>query len=135
MALISIKPSFTDRSFLHFRLFTTMVGHKSSLVPIKAFLKEAGACSWNETEFCQGRTTRWGLAWTFCDNIVLANPPLSRRKNNVKGPPPLNYSISREQWSSKGEFSVACVLLKSVELLNSLKVRPSLECKTFYRNL
>nr|SVE71619.1 EOG090X04JL [Daphnia similis] len=104
------------------RLFTTMVGHKSSLIPIKALLKEAGACSWNETEFCQGRTTRWGLAWTFCDNIVLANTSQSRRENNVKGPPPLNYSISRERWSSKGEFNVAYVLLKSVELLNNLKM-------------
>nr|SVE74124.1 EOG090X04JL [Daphnia barbata] len=104
------------------RLFTTMVGHKSSVAPIKALLQEAGASSWNETEFYQGRTTRWGLAWTFCDNIALANLPQIRPKNNGKGPPPLTYTVSRERWTSKGDFTVTSVLFKTVELLICLKM-------------
>lgn len=44
-----------------------MVGHKSSLVPLKKLLREANVVSFKQTEFCQGHTTRWGLAWTFCD--------------------------------------------------------------------
>jgi methyltransferase len=103
-------------------MFTTMLGHKSSLAPIILLLKEAGASSWSETEFCQGRTTRWGLAWTFCDNLTVPKLPQIRPKNNGKGPPPLNYIISDERWSNKGDLSVACVLMKILELLNSLKV-------------
>jgi methyltransferase len=99
-----------------------MLGHKSSLAPIIAFLKEAGASSWSETEFCQGRTTRWGLAWTFFDNFKVPKLPLIRPKNNGKGPPPLNYIISAERWSNKGDLTVACILMKIIELFNSLKV-------------
>nr|SVE83602.1 EOG090X04JL [Daphnia pulex] len=104
------------------RMFTTMLGHKSSLAPIILLLKEAGASSWSETEFCQGRTTRWGLAWTFCDDLTVPKLPQIRPKNNGKGPPPLNYVISDERWSNKGDLSVACVLMKILELLNSLKM-------------
>lgn len=99
-----------------------MLGHKSSLAPIIAFLKEAGASSWSETEFCQGRTTRWGLAWTFFDNFKVPKLPLIRPKNNGKGPPPLNYIISAERWSNKGDLTGACILMKIIELFNSLKV-------------
>ena len=111
--------------FCFFRIFTTMLGHKSSLSPIIALLKEAGASSWSETEFCQGRTTRWGLAWTFCSNLRVPKLPLIRPKNNGKGPPPLNYVISAERWSNKGDFAVACILMKIIVLFHSLKVKYS----------
>lgn len=44
-----------------------MVGHKSSLAPLKKLLRQANVVSFKQTEFCQGHTTRWGLAWTYCD--------------------------------------------------------------------
>lgn len=46
--------------------FTSMVGRKSSLLAIHAELKkflEIGSI--RTTEFVQGKTTRWGIAWTF----------------------------------------------------------------------
>ncbi|XP_060521193.1 U6 small nuclear RNA (adenine-(43)-N(6))-methyltransferase [Cylas formicarius] len=49
------------------KLCSSMVGHKSSLPHLKAFLRELEVRSFKETEFCQGNTTRWGLAWTFCN--------------------------------------------------------------------
>ena len=48
------------------RLYTTMLGHKKSLGPLKGFL--AGAPDIKQfasSEFCQGRIMRWSLGWTF----------------------------------------------------------------------
>ncbi|KAL1512651.1 hypothetical protein ABEB36_002210 [Hypothenemus hampei] len=63
------------------KLYTTMVGQKSDLPALKKKLREAKVFSFKETEFCQGNTTRWGLAWTYleydlrkvCDEAKLAN--------------------------------------------------------------
>lgn len=49
------------------KIYSTMIGHKSSLNPLKKLLREVNVVSFKHTEFCQGHTTRWGLAWTFCD--------------------------------------------------------------------
>lgn len=51
----------------YFRVYTTMIGHASSLAPLKKLLRDVDVVSFKQTEFCQGNTTRWGLAWTFCD--------------------------------------------------------------------
>lgn len=99
-----------------------MVGHKSSLAPIKVLLKEAGAFSWCETEFSQGRTMRWGLAWTFCESVSLANTVPARKKFPTKALPPLSYNITRVSWNTKGDFTVAFIMAKITELLISLKV-------------
>nr|CAG4643145.1 EOG090X04JL [Ilyocryptus agilis] len=107
------------------KIFTTMVGHKSSIGPIKAMLKEAGALSWTDTEFCQGRTMRWALAWTFCPDISLSSPLASRqaKQSNKKLPPPLQYVIARDRWNDdKGEYSLAGVMAKIVEQLTQLKM-------------
>lgn len=49
------------------KVYTTMIGHASSLAPLKKLLRDVDVVSFKQTEFCQGNTTRWGLAWTFCD--------------------------------------------------------------------
>lgn len=54
-------------------VFTTLLGHKSSLAAVKQLLKSEGAASLSTTEFCQGRTMRWGVAWTFQQNINLTS--------------------------------------------------------------
>lgn len=53
------------------KIYTTMVGHKKNLPSLKSQLRQANVTSFRETEFCQGNTTRWGLAWTFCEDIDL----------------------------------------------------------------
>ncbi|CAH2262822.1 U6 small nuclear RNA (adenine-(43)-N(6))-methyltransferase [Pararge aegeria] len=45
-------------------IFTTMVGHKFNLKELVIDLKAVGI-TYTTTEFCQGRVTRWGLAWTY----------------------------------------------------------------------
>lgn len=47
-----------------------MVGKKSSLPKLKAYLREKGIASMSTTEFCQGRTMRWAVAWSFDNSIT-----------------------------------------------------------------
>lgn len=66
-----------------------MIGHKASLLPLKKLLRETDVVSFKQTEFCQGNTTRWGLAWTFCDIDLRKVPELTvkvSRKQKTKVP-------------------------------------------------
>lgn len=71
------------------RVFTTMIGIKNDLVVLVKELRRLGVTNFTETEFCQGRTTRWGLAWTFAaehDNETYLRTVPSIRSNFVKEP-------------------------------------------------
>ncbi|KAL2343610.1 hypothetical protein Fmac_004895 [Flemingia macrophylla] len=48
-----------------FRWFTSMLGKKSNLKYLISKLWEVGVAVVKTTEFVQGRTHRWGLAWSF----------------------------------------------------------------------
>ncbi|KAG6610656.1 putative methyltransferase METT10D [Phytophthora cinnamomi] len=50
--------------------FTSMVGRKSSLRKLLAMLREKQVRSTRTTEFFQGRTKRWGIAWTFSSDVM-----------------------------------------------------------------
>ncbi|XP_050295563.1 U6 small nuclear RNA (adenine-(43)-N(6))-methyltransferase [Anthonomus grandis grandis] len=72
------------------KIYTSMVGQKSSLPILKKSLREAEVNSFKEVEFCQGNTTRWGLAWTFADydlKKVTDATKLSLVKSSKKHPP------------------------------------------------
>ena len=45
--------------------FTTMVGKKETLKRVRAMLHALSVPSVRSTQFTQGRTHRWGLAWSF----------------------------------------------------------------------
>ncbi|KAL1807422.1 hypothetical protein ACET3Z_024412 [Daucus carota] len=48
-----------------FRWYTTMVGRKANLKTLTSKLREVGVTIVKTTEFVQGQTCRWGLAWSF----------------------------------------------------------------------
>lgn len=101
-----------------------MVGHKASLSPIVELIQKAGATSHTTTEFHQGRTMRWGVAWTFRGEIPLSSvssSPQSKKKAN-KPPAPLKFTVDEESWSKQHRYTVACVMSKIVEQLKELKV-------------
>lgn len=56
-------------------IFTTMLGHKASLQPIVQELKVLGIINYCTSEFCQGWTKRWGVAWTFRNDLPLRLVP------------------------------------------------------------
>lgn len=57
-----------------------MLGKKCSLAPLKEELRIQGVPKVTYTEFCQGRTMRWALAWSFYDDVTVPSPPSKRRK-------------------------------------------------------
>ncbi|XP_010251658.1 PREDICTED: methyltransferase-like protein 16 homolog isoform X2 [Nelumbo nucifera] len=54
-----------------FRWYTSMIGRKSNLKVLVSKLREVGVTIVKTTEFVQGKTCRWGLAWSF-------TPPLKK---------------------------------------------------------
>ena len=48
-----------------------MLGHKKSVGIILGLLEKEGISNIIQTEFCQGNTTRWGIAWTFAETYDL----------------------------------------------------------------
>lgn len=53
------------------RIFTTLIGTKAHIKLIKNALSTASPSCSVLTEFCQGRTMRWGVAWTFDPSLKL----------------------------------------------------------------
>ncbi|XP_032908848.1 RNA N6-adenosine-methyltransferase METTL16 [Catharus ustulatus] len=62
------------------RWYSCMLGKKCSLAPLKEELRVQGVPKVTHTEFCQGRTMRWALAWSFYDDVQVPSPPSKRRK-------------------------------------------------------
>ncbi|XP_065663992.1 RNA N6-adenosine-methyltransferase mettl16 [Hydra vulgaris] len=64
------------------RWFTTMLGKKSSLKELVKYIKHNQISKFTTTEFVQGRTMRWGLAWTFTD--CFPDTIVNLKKNHVR---------------------------------------------------
>ncbi|KAI8739325.1 methyltransferase protein 16 [Biomphalaria glabrata] len=73
------------------RVYTSMVGKKSSLQHLKEDLKHHKVAKYSTTEFCQGKTMRWGIAWTYDPTVHFPKSSFEARKEK----PPLQYIIPR----------------------------------------
>ncbi|KAK5599204.1 hypothetical protein CRENBAI_024591 [Crenichthys baileyi] len=69
-----------------------MLGKKCSLAPLKEELRKQGVPKVTHTEFCQGRTMRWALAWSFYDDVNVPSPPSKKRKLE-KAQKPLSFTL------------------------------------------
>ncbi|XP_031618698.1 U6 small nuclear RNA (adenine-(43)-N(6))-methyltransferase [Contarinia nasturtii] len=58
-------------------VFTTMLGHKTSMQSILKELKDQRITNVCCSEFCQGWTKRWSVAWTFRNDILLRRVPIT----------------------------------------------------------
>lgn len=74
------------------RWYSCMLGKKCSLAPLKEELKKQGVPKVTYTEFCQGRTMRWALAWSFYDDVIVPSPPSKKRKLE-KARKPLSFTL------------------------------------------
>ncbi|TNN01882.1 hypothetical protein fugu_011264 [Takifugu bimaculatus] len=74
------------------RWYSCMLGKKCSLAPLKEELRKQGVPKVTHTEFCQGRTMRWALAWSFYDDMMAPSPPSKRRKLE-KPRKPLSFTL------------------------------------------
>lgn len=63
-------------------IYTSMIGRKGSLRKLLAQLRQYQISNVASTEFLQGRTKRWGIAWSFSSRTVLSTQKkvLGKRK-------------------------------------------------------
>ncbi|KAI4297737.1 hypothetical protein L6164_037608 [Bauhinia variegata] len=66
-----------------FRWYTSMVGRKSNLKNLVSKLWEVGVTIVKTTEFVQGKTSRWGLAWSFLPLAQMKLSTSTPEKNNL----------------------------------------------------
>ncbi|KAM7269413.1 hypothetical protein ACFE04_024910 [Oxalis oulophora] len=66
-----------------FRWYTSMLGRKANLKFLTSKLWEVGATIVKTTEFVQGKTCRWGLAWSFLPPAIKRVPPPVNAKRNI----------------------------------------------------
>ncbi|XP_031766004.2 RNA N6-adenosine-methyltransferase mettl16 isoform X2 [Galleria mellonella] len=97
-------------------IYTTMVGHKYNLKELLQDLKLEGITH-TYTEFCQGRVTRWGLAWTYQDfDIFQLVPPRDQpRKKHA----PIVYLLPQ---IPNIPYNVDNVINKLIIILNTLNI-------------
>lgn len=74
------------------RWYSCMLGKKCSLAPLKEELRKQGVPKLTYTEFCQGRTMRWALAWSFYDDVTVPSPPSKKRKLE-RARKPLSFTL------------------------------------------
>ncbi|MCI4385857.1 hypothetical protein PGIGA_G00055450 [Pangasianodon gigas] len=74
------------------RWYSCMLGKKCSLAPLKEELRKQGVPKVTHTEFCQGRTMRWALAWSFYEDVTMPSPPNKKRKLE-KARKPLTFTV------------------------------------------
>ncbi|XP_013383654.1 U6 small nuclear RNA (adenine-(43)-N(6))-methyltransferase [Lingula anatina] len=101
------------------RVYTTMVGRKSDLGRLRAELKKNNISNIGETEFCQGRTMRWGLAWTFDDTVVFPKSEFQVKKKSTGDKPPLTHIIPTGVCK---EYNVPMAWVKIKGMLDELQV-------------
>ncbi|EEC09371.1 conserved hypothetical protein [Ixodes scapularis] len=106
------------------RLYTVMLGKKSSVKQVMAELNEQGV-NCTSTEFCQGKTMRWGVAWTFSDADLasvsrFSSLVVSACTRRPMSKPPLVFTLPRKLKGVK--YCVPGVFVRIKELLQEVQV-------------
>ncbi|XP_070685370.1 RNA N(6)-adenosine-methyltransferase mettl16 [Pempheris klunzingeri] len=103
------------------RWYSCMLGKKCSLTPLKEELRKQGVPKVTHTEFCQGRTMRWALAWSFYDDVIVPSPPSKKRKLE-KARKPLSFTLPEAglknlQAKASASAGAACSPVDSIAAL------------------
>jgi len=98
------------------RVYTSMVGKKSSLAKLKEELRHQKVTKYSTTEFCQGKTMRWGVAWTFDDTVVFPRSMFEDRKEK----PPLQMVVPKGAGGVAYEVHAVAGFIK--DLMQALKI-------------
>ena len=104
------------------RIFTVLLGHKSSLSPLKQQLhKTSKVSSFVSTEFCQGKTMRWGLAWTFSPSLPLRKVlgPKSQKEKQV----PFSLELCKPEWMPQTDYTAISLYQRIKCWLEGIAIR------------
>lgn len=72
--------------------YTSLLGKKASIGPLKSMLKAAGVCATRTTHVVQGKSHRWAIAWSFHefseeDDTIEQSRPKKKRRVDKKAAP------------------------------------------------
>lgn len=78
------------------KIYSTMIGKKADLISLRRLLRSKDIKNMTWTEFCQGYTTRWGLAWSFLPQSIvnLTTAPVIRKRGKSIVQSLKNYKAS-----------------------------------------
>ncbi|CAO1303350.1 unnamed protein product [Diamesa hyperborea] len=106
------------------KIYSSMLGHKSTLVDLMSYLKEQKITNFTSTVFCQtGKTMRWGLAWTFSEEFQLSafkDHTMTQEKSLLNIKNILNYEIPYEKFSFESSIEKLKDIFKTLKV--SIKV-------------
>jgi U6 snRNA m6A methyltransferase len=110
-------------------VYTTMLGHKSSVKKVVDMLRNQNIKYIATTEFCQGRTMRWGVAWSFSTPLKVTKPHatvIRRSSDNISTfiLPPVNELLPLTLSSAANRlnelFDVLKIELKLIKRIEDL---------------
>ncbi|KAH3870787.1 RNA N6-adenosine-methyltransferase mettl16-like isoform X2 [Dreissena polymorpha] len=111
------------------RVYTSLLGKKNSVQAVKDFLQKKKVPKFATTEFCQGKTMRWGIAWTFDTTVVFPKSAFKEQKN---AKPPLVCSVQRGA-AGLQEYTVQTYIWFLRKLVEDLKINYyTKHCGKFY---
>ncbi|XP_018494877.1 U6 small nuclear RNA (adenine-(43)-N(6))-methyltransferase [Galendromus occidentalis] len=105
-----------EQSLIHkdrIRVASAMLGKKKDLKELSRFFRDE-KIRFTTTEFCQGKTMRWGIAWTHDDGVDLESVP---QMKHVVPKPPLVYQVPSFVPGVKYSTETVCTRVKEL-LLN-----------------
>ncbi|KAG7480185.1 hypothetical protein JOB18_045329 [Solea senegalensis] len=118
------------------RWYSCMLGKKCSLAPLKEELRKQGVPKVTHTEFCQGRTMRWALAWSFYDDVIVPSPPSKKRKLE-KSRKPLSFTLPEaglKELEVKA-FAIGCTACSPVDSITALLERTLTDLRVLHKRL
>ncbi|XP_064618931.1 RNA N6-adenosine-methyltransferase mettl16-like isoform X2 [Lineus longissimus] len=99
------------------RVYTTMLGKKKSAGVLKNELQTKKIKNVASYTFCQGRTMRWGLAWSFDETVKFPSCPFSTQKK-PRPQQPLVFTVK----PSKIECTVDRIGQEVKKIIEDLKI-------------
>lgn len=118
------------------RWYSCMLGKKCSLAPLKEELRKQGVPKVTHTEFCQGRTMRWALAWSFYDDVIVPSPPSKKRKLE-KGRKPLSFMLPEaglKELQAKAK-ALGCVVHGPVDAIAALLEKTLTDLRVLHKRV
>ena len=112
------------------KIFTVLLGHKSSLSPVKQHLMTRGVASVVTTEFCQGKTMRWGVAWTFLPDVSLKKVIGTKAKKDKQKP--FTLSLDRPESLPKCDYTAQSFYQRIKMWLEEISVQMTTKKDTKY---
>lgn len=120
-----VRSIFQDSFLLKDRVhwFTTLVGKKLTLKALKKWLHaEASVHVVRTTEFFQGQTSRWGVAWSFLADPSVALKPIERGEGARGTPVKAGHNATTKRGAGEDETQRLQLLQQQHQIVKKRKI-------------